>query len=495
MTSDPYAALMAHQKQTKALGMTSGLLSWDQEVMMPKSGTEQRAEQAGALQAVLHARQTDPRIGDWLDRAGGDTTDAVQKANLRLIRREFDRTRRIPADLAEEMARVTSKAQVIWAEARKEQNFAAFAPTLARVVDLVRDYAAAVREGDQTLYDALLQDYEPGSTEAEVAATFDRLRIGLTELRARIQGSDHVPPKLNGSFAAQGQMTLARELAATFGYDFHAGRLDLSVHPFTNGTRGDCRITTRVDDDNPFDCLYSTIHEVGHALYEQGLDPDLTWQPAGDHASMGVHESQSRFCENQIGRSAAFSEYLWPRFRDAFGPAGLESARDLYQAANRVAPGFIRTEADEVHYNLHIMMRFDLERSLVSGDLQVPDLEAAWNDRFQADFGVAVPDAAMGVLQDVHWSCGLFGYFPTYALGNIYAGCLTEALRRDISDVDQLIRTGDLAPLVGWMRTHVHRKGALDMPRTVIAQATGAQPNERPLLEYLNTKFSDLYGL
>ena len=249
------------------------------------------------------------------------------------------------------------------------------------------------------------------------------------------------------------------------------------------------------DPADPFNCLYSTIHETGHALYEQGLDPELAWQPAGDSVSMGVHESQSRLCENQIGRSAAYAEFLFPRMRSAFGDFGVEGPRDLDRVVNRVAPGHIRTEADEVHYNLHIMLRFDLERALVSGDLSVGDLEAAWNDRFEADFGIAVDRPSHGMLQDVHWSVGLFGYFPTYALGNVYAGCLWAAIRAALGDVDAMIRSGDVAPIVGWLREHVHRKGSILMPRDLIAEASGATPDERPLLHYLEGKFADLYDL
>ncbi|MEM9139576.1 MAG: carboxypeptidase M32, partial [Pseudomonadota bacterium] len=403
--SQAYKDMMAHRKQTIALGRIHGLLSWDQEVMMPKTGAENRAEQAGALTAVLHDRRTDPRLGDWLDAAEVSADGPAEAANIRLIRRDYDRARKIPKRLAEESTRLCSKAQHIWAEARANSAFADFAPVLAQVIDLVREQAACLQDGG-TLYDALIDDYEPGTTEAEIADTFDRLRAGLTDLRARITETGRQPSALQGDFPEDAQMTLARQMAGAFGYDFASGRLDLSVHPFSSGTRGDSRITTRVDPANPLDCLYSTIHETGHALYEQGLDPDLDWQPAGKSVSMGVHESQSRFCENQVGRSLPFVEFLFPHMKAAFSGMGVETAHDLYAAINRVVPGFIRTEADEVHYNLHIMMRFDLERALISGDLQVADLEATWNDRFKADFGVAVPYAARGVSQDVHWSCG-----------------------------------------------------------------------------------------
>ncbi len=300
---------------------------------------------------------------------------------------------------------------------------------------------------------------------------------------------------MGGRFPAEGQLALAREIATVLGYDWQAGRLDLVVHPFVAGTLGDVRITARIDEADPFYCLSAVAHETGHATYEQRLDPALAWQPAGASVSMGVHESQSRLAENQIGRSAAFAEWLYPRMTAALGDLGLGSPEALHRAANRVEPGFIRTEADEVHYNLHIMLRFDLERALLAGDLAVADLEAAWNERFAADFGRAVPDAARGVLQDVHWSGGSFGYFPTYALGNVYAGELWAALCREVGDADALIRAGDLGPVLGWLSGAVHRQGSLRPPAEIIARACGHAPTEAPLLDYLESKYARLYAL
>lgn len=488
-----YTNLLAHARETAALGQIGGLLSWDQEVMMPANGTEQRAEQAGALEAVLHARRTDPRIGDWLAAVDVTALDPVGKANLREIRRSFERARCVPAELATELARLTARSQRVWAQAREEEDVAAFLPSLERIVTLTRERAACLADGGP-LYDALLADYEPGTGADALAQTFARLRTGLAELRGRILDRP-APARLQGSFDPEGQMALARTLAGALGYDWSSGRLDLTTHPFMAGTRGDARLTTRIDAADPFNCLYSTVHETGHALYEQGLDPDLAWQPAGNSVSMGVHESQSRLCENQIGRSAGYAEYLYPLMRDRFGEFGLAGPQDLYRAANRVAPGFIRTEADEVHYNLHIMMRFDLERALVAGDLPVADLEAAWNDRFAADFGTAVDRPSNGLLQDVHWSVGLIGYFPTYTLGNIYAGCLWAAIRASLGGLDAMIRAGDVTPIIDWLRTKIHRRGSILMPRELIEEATGAEPTEAPLLAYLQDKFGQLYGL
>lgn len=494
-TNDAYEALLAHARETEALSQVAGLLSWDQEAAMPRKGADARSEQAGAMSSVIHARNSDPRVAEWLDAVDGADLDAVGHANVRLIRRSHDRATRVPADLTAEIARTTMRAHQTWAAARESSNVAEFLPTLEQVIGLVREQARCLAGEGQDAYDALISIYEPGASSASISEVFGRLRTGLVELRGRIAESGAKVQELNGTFSKEGQLELARALTATLGYDFDAGRLDLVVHPFCSGTRGDTRITTRVDDADPFNCLYSTIHETGHALYEQGLDPALAWQPAGGHASMGVHESQSRLCENQIGRSAAFAEYLFPLMKDAFPDFDLSSADALYRAANRVSAGYIRTEADEVQYNLHIMLRFELERALIGGDLQVKDLEASWNDRFRTDFGREVDVAANGVLQDVHWSAGLFGYFPTYALGNIYAAELFAAMQTEIVGLDGMIARGELGAAVAWLRQNVHRQGAVLEPTGVIAKACGHEPTEEPLLAYLNAKFGALYGV
>jgi carboxypeptidase Taq len=298
-----------------------------------------------------------------------------------------------------------------------------------------------------------------------------------------------------GRFPRDMQLALAREVAGAFGYDFAHGRIDLAVHPFSSGSGADVRITTRVDETEPLGCLYSTIHEVGHASYEQNVAPDYTLTSLGKGVSMGVHESQSRIYENQLGRSAAFTSWLFGRMRDMFGDFGIHGPEAFHAAINRVTSGYIRTEADEVHYNLHIMLRFDLERALFSGDLAVEDLEAAWNDRFRADFGVAVDQPKHGMLQDVHWSVGLFGYFPTYSLGNVYAGVLHESLRADLPDLDDALAAGDPSPATNWLRERLQRHGGLRAPRKTIEHAAGRPVSEEPLLDYLDAKFGAIYGL
>ena len=486
-----YEQLIEFQRDTEALAQISGRLGWDQETMMPRGAAEQRATESSALEGVLHARRTDPRIEDWLARAEADTPAAARI--LDLIGRSYNRNTRIPARLASELARVTSLSQGTWAQARAEENASAFVPVLNEVLALKREEAEALSDGGN-LYDALLEDYEPGTSSGQLASMFDRMRPRLKALSDSVMGADH-PAEINHIFPEAGQLRLAKIAASAFGYDWSRGRLDIAVHPFSSGSGSDVRITTRVSESDPFNCLYSTIHEVGHACYEQGIDPDYALTPLGGGVSMGVHESQSRIYENQIGRSDVFTGWLFERMRDSFGPFGIETAEAFYATVNRVSKGFIRTESDELHYNLHVMMRFDLERDLIAGKLEAADLEEAWNARFLADFGAQVTRPSQGFLQDVHWSVGLFGYFPTYSLGNVYAGCLNKAMRAQVSGIDAGLAKGETRLATEWLRENVQRHGGLYKPAEVIENACGFAPNEEPLLEYLETKFRALYNL
>ncbi|MBB5723845.1 carboxypeptidase Taq [Loktanella ponticola] len=486
-----YKDLMAFQRETEALSGVAGMLGWDQETMMPDGAADQRAEEHGAMANMLHARRIDPRIGDWL--ATADAPDDVAAANLRQIKRSYERTMKVPATLATELAKTTSLAHRTWAKSRAEEDVASFLPILQKVVDLRREEAAAVA-GDTDPYDALLDDYEPGATGAELGAMFDALRPRLVSLRAAILDQP-APVVLTGTFDEAGQLALSEKLAAAFGYDLTHGRIDKALHPFSSGSGLDVRITTRTEERDPFNCFYSTIHEVGHACYEQGIDRKHLLTPLGAGVSMGVHESQSRIYENQLGRSEAFTSWLYGQMRDVFSDFGVADERAFYGCVNHVSDGFIRTEADEVQYNLHVLLRFDLERALIAGDLAVGDLEAAWNDRFLADFGYAVDKPSNGVLQDVHWSEGLFGYFPTYTLGNVYAGCLNAAMRKAVPTVDADLAQGDTSAATAWLRENVQQFGGLYQPTDLITRATGAAPTEAPLLDYLEEKFRGIYNL
>ncbi len=490
-----YELLLDHIKKTTALAQVSGLLGWDQETKMPSKGGAQRAEQMGAIEGVMHARRCDPRVAEWIAALDISALDAAAQVNVREAQKAYDTATKVPADLAEALARHAAKAQGIWAKARAAQNFADFAPTLGEMVNLKRQEAQARRVGDASLYDTLMDDYEPGMGSSEISALLGELRTGLVDLRGRIAGSGKVMPVLKGDFPKDRQMALARELPAIFGYDWQAGRMDIAVHPFCSGNGGDVRLTTRVDESNPFDCIYSTIHETGHGIYEQSIPGADRLEPAYSYASMGVHESQSRMMENQIGRSRAFAGHLFPLFKKHFGEIGVSNADDFHKAVNRVRSSYIRTESDEVHYNLHIMMRFDLERALIEGELEVEELEAAWNDRFEADFGVAVDCPANGVLQDVHWSVGLFGYFPTYSLGNLYAGEFFARMQADITGLDAMIAGADLAAPLEWLHRNVHEHGRMKAPGQLIEDVVGHKAGAAALLGYLNAKFGEIYGV
>ena len=483
--------LMAYSRDTAALGQIAGRLGWDQETMMPRGAGPQRGLEMAALEAVLHARKSNPRVGDWLSAA--EAPDASGQAQLREIRRAYDRAVKVPSDLAKTLAQKTSEAQGIWAQSRADEDVAAFLPTLEEIVALRREEGQALANGGD-VYDALLEDYEPATSAADIGTIFDAMRPRLVALRAAVLDRP-APSGVRGTFDEAGQMQLSTVLARTFGYDLEHGRVDKAVHPFSSGSGLDVRITTRTNPEDPFNCFYSTIHEVGHAAYEQGIDRSYLLTPLGQGVSMGVHESQSRIYENQLGRSRAFTGWLYGQMRDVFGDFGIANEDAFYAAVNRVHNGFIRTEADEVQYNLHIMLRFDLEQALMSGDLPVADLESAWNDRFSADFGYAVDKPSNGLLQDVHWSVGLFGYFPTYSLGNVYAGCLYEALRTAVPGLDDDLALGDTSAATGWLRENLQRHGGLYEPRDVIARASGQEPGPAPLLAYLEAKFGALYDL
>jgi carboxypeptidase Taq len=494
-------ALMAHMRQLMALERVRDLLSWDQETMMPADGAEARAEHNAAVEAAAHRLRTDPRLSDWIGilSAGAANLDRVARMQMRESRRIHDRATRIPESLASAIARATSRGQVIWTGARRANRFADFAPVLAEIVELKRSEARCLAGADadpDALYDALLDEFEPGARVSELAALLGSLRPALASLRERV--AERVAVRGNAPDPApipeEALLDLSRRLCAISGYSRSSGRLDRSEHPFSLGFgSGDVRITTRVRREAPWECLYATLHELGHAIYDLGIDPALAFTPAGRSASMGLDESQSRLWENQIGRSRAFCAWLAPEIgRAGGGPADPDA---LHASVNRVATGFIRTEADEIHYNLHILLRLEIERALIAGDLDAPDLEAEWRRRFGMEFGIEPPDAARGVLQDVHWSVGAFGYFPTYALGNIYGAQLARTMRHELPGLDDALARGDLAPARSWLRDKVHRHGRLKTSAEIVTDATGAAPSTEPLLDYLEEKYARLYRL
>jgi carboxypeptidase Taq len=468
---------------------------------MPPAGAGHRAEQMGFLAKLGHQMLTDPKVGELLSAlATSPVRDAEsdEAVNIREIRRTYDRAVKMPEALVEEIARVTSQAQHVWAEARRKSDFAAFAPWLGKVVDLKRQEAQAVGYKESP-YDALLDEYEVGATAAEITRVFAELRAELVPLVASIAASGKRPRKdvLTREYPVDRQLIFGQAAAAAIGFDFRAGRLDTTVHPFCSGIGpGDVRLTTRFNSRELNQGFFGILHEAGHGIYEQGLDPAAFGTPCGQAVSLGIHESQSRLWENQVGRGRPFWEHFFPRARQTF-PGTLDdvSLDDFVFAINDVERSFIRVEADEATYNLHILLRFELEQALLTGDLDAADVPAAWNEKFKQLFDLVPPDDARGCLQDIHWSMGGLGYFPTYTLGNLYAAQLMEQARHDLGDLAADFRTGEFGRLKGWLNENVHRPGQRLRPRDLIRRITGQPLSHRPLLAYLRSKYEPLYAI
>ena len=490
-TTEAYKELMQFQRDTEALRSIAGRLSWDQETMMPIGSSEQRATEHAALARVVHTRNTAPQIADWLDNISSQSED--ESANIRLIRKSYEKECKIPKELNASIARVTSKAHGIWASARNNENVAEYLPILAEIIKLKTEKAQILSQGNCN-YDALIDEYEPDISSDELSIIFQSLRPTLVNLREKVLDKEK-PKAMTGNFNKKKQLELANELAIVFGYDLDKGRIDQALHPFSSGSGDDVRITTRIDPFDPFNCIYSTIHEIGHATYEQNIRKDFIFSPLGRGVSLGVHESQSRIYENQLGRSRPFTSWLFRRMRDLFGDFGIDNSESFYKCVNRVDSGFIRTEADELQYNLHVMLRFDLEKSLILGELGVNDIEGAWNERFESDFGYKIEKPSQGILQDVHWAAGAFGYFPTYTLGNVYAACLYQKMRESVCNLDVSLSNGDLTCATAWLREHIHVHGSLFQPKETIEKTTGTGITVTPLLNYLEEKYTSIYGL
>jgi len=482
--------LLEYNKTTRLLQSVAGRTAWDQETMMPINSGMSRAMEMGALEEVIHERKKGSEIRELLETATPKSSH--EKRLHELIKRDFDRATVIPNQLASDLAKTTSLAQMAWQKARQNNNFSEFSPHLKKVIDLKRKEASLLSPiGD--LYDGLINDYEYGMTKKEASSIFAVMKPRLLDLRQRISESKLSKPILQGDFNTEKQLKLAHEIAKTFFYDFNRGRIDIVAHPFCSGSGDDVRITTRVDTKDPFNCLYSTIHEVGHACYEQNVSTDFLHSPLGSGVSLGIHESQSRIFENQIGRSRHFTKWLFKEMKNCFGEFGIRDPEDFYRLVNKVETGFIRTEADEVHYNLHIMLRFELEVEVIAKNLEVEDLPEAWNRKFKDYFGRDVTKPSDGILQDVHWSIGAFGYFPTYTLGNLNAGCLFKKMKEDIPNMDERFEKGDVSSATNWLTENIHQHGSVYEPTELIKNATGEELTPEPFLDYLDEKFSDMY--
>lgn len=489
---DALSALRARWSEIEAIRGALGVLEWDQQVKMPKGGAEARGEQIAALSGILHDRMTDPALGELLDLLQGET-DPVTRAMVRNVGRRYQRSVRVPTALVSASAQAASEGFAAWLRAREARSWALFQPALERLVSLAREVSACYGPAAHP-YDQLLEEYDPGSTTAELTAMFSRLSGELSAFVGSLAGRPE-PDDVSIAATEDDLLAISRRIAAALGYEFAGGRLDVSQHPFTVGIApGDVRITTHPYANQLSNTLWGTIHETGHALYEQGLPAHLRGTSLCEAASTGVHESQSRFWENFIGRSLPFCVWLVPVLREQL-PSLEVTADQLYRASNRVRPSLIRIHADEATYNLHILVRFELETALIKGDLAVSDLPDAWDAAYERLLGLRPPDLLTGVLQDVHWSSGLFGYFPSYTIGNLYAASLAAALVQDMPDLWQRVAGGDFAAVLSWLRSKVHSRGHLLDGPDLLAEATGGRDPVADFMDHLRSRQGALYGV
>jgi carboxypeptidase Taq len=491
MSSDAYPRLCERAREVHLLHSIGALLSWDLETYLPAKAVPYRANQLSYLEAKAHLLFTEPSVGDWIKFAedSGFEPGSEEAANIREWRRSYDRATKIPVALVEEFEKTRTMARTAWVTARAESNFALFEPHLARLLELNRQKADLWGFKDSP-YDALIEEYEPGITAAEIKPVLEDLRAALVGLLSQIRGATVDENFLDGHYPIDGQKAFCREVAAALGYDFDAGRIDTTAHPFST-TLGpfDQRITTRYSEKRFEVSLYGVMHETGHALYEQGLLPDRAGLPSGDSVSLGIHESQSRLWENHVGRTAQFW-HRWHATACKFLPdLARYSPADLAKGVQRVAPSFIRVEADEVTYDLHILLRFELELALIEQRLVVKDLPAAWNARFKELFGLTVGEDRLGVLQDIHWSLGSIGYFPTYTLGNLNAAQLMGSAEKQIPDLGGQLADGNYVPLLRWLRENVHQHGRTYLPQELMRKITGESTQARHRVEYLKRKY------
>ena len=499
--ASPIEDLRSWMAELHDLRDAAAVLDWDQHTMMPRRGAEARADALATLERVRHEKFVSGQTGVLIDAAEGSLNgaapDSDEVALVKVSRRRWEKARRVPTDLAGRLARASSIGQEAWIAARAANDFAAFAPYLQTNIELEHEYVACF-EGYDHPYDVLLDDYEPGMRTVDVERLFSELKRELLGLIATLsEYSDRVDDScLRGPFPLDGQRRLVESIVARMGFDSEGWRLDDAVHPFaTSFGLGDVRITTRWDENYFPTSLFGSMHECGHGLYEAGVGLSLQRSPLARLESLSLHESQSRLWENLVGRGRPFSHVLAREISDATNGEVTIEAGTLYKAVNRVTPSFIRVEADETTYGLHVILRFELEQELIDGRLSVADAPEAWNARFKEYLGVEVPDNRRGILQDVHWSAGLIGYFPTYSIGNLIAGQLWERVHRDVPDLDGQLHGGELAPLREWLREHIHRHGSKFPTGELLQRVVGGPISVGPFVEHLKRKLSDVYGV
>jgi carboxypeptidase Taq len=483
------------------IGRAASVLGWDQQVNMPVLGNEARGQQLATLSKIAQEKFIADEVGQLLEDlkkefAGADA-DSDDVAMIRVASRDYDKARRVPPSFIKEQAIVSAKAFEAWVEARRKSDFSIFKPHLEKVVELVQQYVSFFPPGDHP-YDTLLDDYEPGMKTVEVKEIFNALRPKQVKLLKAIAASKQVRDDfLFRKYNEKKLVDFGVQVVGKFGYDWSRGRQDKAPHPFeTAFSVNDVRITTRYEEDNPLATLFSTMHEAGHAMYEQGVNPAYERTALAHGTSLAVHESQSRMWENLVGRSMPFWEHFYPTLKKTF-PAQLDgvSLKTFYKGINKVQPSLIRVNADEATYNMHIMLRLELEIGMVEGTIAVKDLPEIWNAKMQEYLGITPPDDAHGVLQDIHWSQGSIGYFSTYALGNLVSAQLWEKIRKDIRDLDDQICKGNFSELLGWLRKNIHQYGHKYEPQTLVQRVTGSKITPEPYVRYLTKKYSEIYGL
>ncbi len=499
---ETFELLCQHAREAALLDSVAYLLEWDERTLMPHAAGPYRAEQFTLLSALAHQRQTDPRIGEWLQELSDSPLAADPHsdtgATIRELRRKYHKKTKLPQSLVEELARTAILGQQAWDDARRKNDFGSFRPLLEKTIDLKKQQAECLGY-EECRYDALLDDYEPAETTSNVARVLAGLREELVPLVAEIAASKRRPKHelLTRRYPEEQQRVFGTEMGKRIGFDFNRGRLDVTVHPFCS-TMGphDCRITTRYHENQFPSAFFGILHEAGHGIYEQGLRPEQFGLPPGEAISLGIHESQSRMWENLVGRSRAFWEHSYPGAQRAFPEAlGGVPLDDFYFAINDVRPSLIRVEADEATYNLHILVRFELEQALINDDLPVADLPGAWNEKYRGYLGIEPPDDTQGVLQDIHWSAGLVGYFATYSLGNLYAAQFFQTAQRQLGDLHAMFRRGEFAPLREWLRTNIHEHGRRYTAAQLVQRITGRPLGHADLMADLRGKFAPLYGL
>jgi carboxypeptidase Taq len=492
----PYEELEARFRELSHIGHARAILNWDEAAMMPSGGGGVRGESLAVLAAITHQRLTDPEIGALLDRAedGDEQLGPWQSANVRVMRRSQRRASAVPESLVRATQLASTRCEQGWRVARGNDDWSAVSPLLEEVVRLTIEQGHALGESlSLTPYDALLDGYEPDARAAQVAELFDDLKLFLPEFLDRVLERQEPPVSVQGPFHSEQQHVLGERMMRSVGFDFDRGRLDVSHHPFCGGVPDDTRITTRYNDEDFLGSLMAVLHESGHALYEQGLPSDWRHQPVGEALGMSVHESQSLFMEMQVARSPGFMKFAAPIIREAFGVDGDDGAwstKNLHAHTIRVRRDYIRVDADEVTYPLHVILRFELEQALIAGDLAVGDIPDAWDELMTRYLGLSTRDNLKdGCMQDVHWFAGLFGYFPTYSLGALTAAQLFVAAKRDNPDLAQQVEAGEFRPLIEWLRREVHGRGQLQSAEDLLAGITGERLDTRFFKEHLERRY------